>query len=317
MHKTLLWIIFSIILLIPALMVNGQQSPFLPVSYRVFNPFIFNPAVAGSKDFSLLDLSLSNKDRNNSFMGSYNMRLAKTKDHYVSSVAATEFTNIGVGGYIFREQIGNARNTGFGATASYHLPLDNDARSFISAGASLKAIYHEFEGDTELFLPDFNTLLPTADAGIYLYSPRFYAGISGTNLFFVTERSDSLALYTAPIKPMLFFHTGYKIIISNLHNVLIEPFVIVEYPYEKPAKTEEIIKPGIRLYVGQLSAGSFLNDLKHLSFFMQFKYEKACFGFYFEMPHKTAYFKEPVIAEISLGINLSAIKSGYQLNNHW
>lgn len=298
-------------------MVKGQQAPFYPVSYRIFNPFVFNPAVAGSKDFSSFDISLSNRGSENSIMGSFNARLSKITDNYVSSLPAPEFTNIGVGGFIFNEQIGDTRNTGFGVSASYHYAIDRDAKSFVSAGATIKAIYHDFAGDSESSLPEFNTFLPTADAGIYYYSPRFYAGVSGTNLFFVTDVSDTLGVYTAPITPMLFFHAGYKFIISDLDNMIIEPILILEYPYENSANFEEIIKPGVRLYSGALSAGTFLNDLKRLSFFMQFKYKKTSLGAYFELPYKAAYYRTPMIAEITFGINLSVIRSGYQQNNHW
>ncbi|MCA1756307.1 MAG: PorP/SprF family type IX secretion system membrane protein [Bacteroidales bacterium] len=316
-QKAPLCIIVFTILILHSYVATGQQSPFYPVSYRIFNPFVFNPAVAGSKDYSSYDIILSNRGSENSLMGSFNTRLSKVTDNYVSSLPAPEFTNIGVGGFIFREQIGNARNTGFGASASYHLATDRDAKSFFSAGATVKAIYHDFAGDTELSIPEFNTFRPTADAGIYYYSPGFYTGVSVTNLFFVTDVADTLGLYITPITPMLFFHAGYKFIISDLDNMIIEPIIILEYPCKEPAKFEEIIKPGFRFYSGALSAGTFLNDLKRLSFFMQFKYKKTSLGAYFELPYNTAYYKEPMIAEISLGINLSAIKSGYQKNNHW
>ena len=31
---------------------TGQSTPFNPVSQRIFTPFVFNPAITGSKDFS-------------------------------------------------------------------------------------------------------------------------------------------------------------------------------------------------------------------------------------------------------------------------
>jgi hypothetical protein len=35
----------------------AQQAPLHPISNRVFSPSVFNPAIAGSKDFMALDLA--------------------------------------------------------------------------------------------------------------------------------------------------------------------------------------------------------------------------------------------------------------------
>ena len=35
---------------------SGQQLPVNPTSLRIYNPFIINPAIAGSKDYLSVDL---------------------------------------------------------------------------------------------------------------------------------------------------------------------------------------------------------------------------------------------------------------------
>jgi hypothetical protein len=117
----------------------GQQVPDHPVSYRIYNPFIFNPAIAGSKDFTSVDLLLNSFGNSNSQIASGNLRISKLKKEYISSLSTPEFTKIGAGGYIFNELNDSSRNIGFGASGSYHLQLDKNALSFLSFGLSVKA----------------------------------------------------------------------------------------------------------------------------------------------------------------------------------
>ena len=76
---------------------TGQPTPQYPVSYRIFSPFIFNPAIAGSKDFFSIDLLAGKYDKSNSQILSGSTRLSKTLPGYFSSPDSPVFTNIGVG----------------------------------------------------------------------------------------------------------------------------------------------------------------------------------------------------------------------------
>lgn len=48
--------VLIIILLCSSFVSNGQETPVNPISHKIFTPFIFNPAITGSKDFLSLDL---------------------------------------------------------------------------------------------------------------------------------------------------------------------------------------------------------------------------------------------------------------------
>ena len=61
----------------------------------------------------------------------------------------------------------------------------------------------------------------------------------------------------------------------------------------------------------------FLNNFSKKSFFLQYKYPRFYIGTYFELPNNSPFYKNPIRAELAFGINLSAIKHGSSMVNHW
>ncbi len=294
----------------------SQQTPNSPVSYRLFNPFVFNPAIAGSKDYMAVDLTISNTGDLSSQIVSGNMRLSKTTKEYFSSLDIPEFTNFGLGGYLYNDVSELNRNRGFGAAGSYHLGLGKDALSFLSVGLAAKFTFNHFTGDPDLSLPDADSFFPNLDAGIYYYHPAFYAGISGTNILGTQGQSDSVS-YSINITRQYFLTTGYKIIINRSINLIAEPFLIVNSGDSLPEDLTEILNPGIKLYAGNFCTGTYFNDFSRFSFFMHYKYNKIHLGAYVEWAYNSAYYRNPLTIEFSFGLNLSAMKSGYIRRNHW
>lgn len=295
----------------------GQQTPLNPISYRIFSPFVFNPAITGSKDFFSVDLIAGAKGKDKSQIISGNTRLSKTSQNYFSSPGATEFTNIGVGGYLFNDMNGLSRNIGAGASGSYHLQLDKQALSFLSFGATAKAVYNIYSGNPDLSDSAKNTFFPNLDVGIYYYNPSFYAGLSTTNLLGSPEDLDSLSISTIPVSRQFFFQVGYRFVISRSLNILLEPSVIVNTDDSFSQKISEMIEPALKLYAGDFCLGTYFNDFSKMSFFFQYKFPRLYLGTYFELPNNSPFFKKSLTAELALGINFSGIKSGFPRFNHW
>lgn len=308
---------FLILLLFSCGISTAQQTPFYPVSYRIFTPFIFNPAVAGSKDFTTVDLTAGKHGDLNSQIVSFNGRLSKPGHSYFSSEGIPEFTNIGIGGIIFNEKNDLSRIVGLGATGAYHLKLDRNALSFISVGATLKALFNNYPGNVDLNRPSKFTFFPNVDLGIYYYSPFLYAGISATNLFGKPSEPDTIGYSTIPVSANYYFNAGTKIILHRDYNVVIEPSLYIIANDSLSLKPLEMIKPALRLYVGKFCMGTYLNNFDNMSFLFQFKYPKFHIGAYFEMQRKSPFYRTPPIAEIALGMNLAAVKSGVSRFNHW
>ena len=158
----------------------GQQLPFNPVSYRIYSPFIINPAIAGSKDYFSLDMLAGFKGKSYSQVISGNTRIVKKVPGYLASGRTSSFTKIGTGfsGYNDYETVDSTHNAGISAVLSYHIPLNKRVLSFISLGASVKGMYHFHEGDPDHNIPFKEFYFPNLDFGLYLYNPMSYAGIS-------------------------------------------------------------------------------------------------------------------------------------------
>jgi type IX secretion system PorP/SprF family membrane protein len=312
-----------ILLTVPLLMiitiglVYGQQIPMHPISYRIFDPFVFNPAIAGSKDFSSIDLILNNYGKSYSQLCSGNLRISRSQKEYFSSIETPEFTNVGIGGYFFNNNDEQVRNYGAGATGSYHLQLDKNALSFLSFGISAKAIFNNYKGDPDNSIPAKESFIPNIDAGAYYYFTSFFIGISVTNLLNNTIDNNGTGLYPVPVSRQYFLNSGYKFVISKQKNMIIEPFLIVNVNDSLSGEISEMLKPGLKLFFQDFCVGSYFDDFSKISFFAQLQFSRIFAGAYFEFPYKSAFYLDPVIAEIAFGINLSALRSGFQRWNHW
>jgi len=296
---------------------HGQQIPLNPVSYRLFNPFLFNPAIAGSKDFFSVDLLAGFLGKNNSQVISGNTRLMKKIPYHVSSPKILNYSNIGIGASVFHDFNNISRSAGISAAGSYHLRLERKALTFLSFGASAKGIYHHFEGDSELNIPSKTFIIPDFDAGIYFYNPNIFIGVSANNILGKHEDPDTLDTYTIPISRKYLFHAGYKFVISKSLKVVMEPSVIAVTDDSLNFDLKEMIKPALRLFIGDFCLGTYFNDFDKISFFFQFKYPSFYVGSYFEMPKNSPFYKKSLTAEIAFGINFWGNKSGYTDGSHW
>ncbi|MCU0474401.1 MAG: PorP/SprF family type IX secretion system membrane protein [Bacteroidales bacterium] len=296
---------------------QGQQTPNYPLSYRIFSPQIFNPAIVGSKDYFAIDLITGKCGESNSQVLSGNLRLEKSHEGYFSSSGAPEFTNIGVGGFLFNDFSGLWRNIGIGGSASYHLPLGKDALSFLSVGASAKAVFNKYSGDPDLGESAQSMFFPNFDAGVYYYNANLFAGLSATNLLGQPKDSDTLDSYTIPVSRQLFFQIGYKVVLIKSWNLILEPSLIMNSDDSFSGEVLDMIEPALKLYADNFCVGTYFNDFDKTSVFFQYKYQALYIGTYFEMQNGSPFYKTPLRAELILGLNLSKVKSGISRHNHW
>jgi type IX secretion system PorP/SprF family membrane protein len=297
----------------------GQQMPFNPVSYRIFSPFLLNPAVAGSKDYTSFDILAGFNGKSYSQVVSGNARIARKTSGYGTSGSIYSFTNIGTGGYAYNDfnSTDSIRDAGISAALSYHIPLNNKALSFLSIGASVKGMYHFYYGNSDLALPYKEFYFPNVDVGIYLYNPNSYAGISATNLLDPPVDTATLTNYHIPISRQYNFLAGYKFVISRALNLVLEPSVIIHTNDTLAFDIKENIEPALKLYVENFCIGTYFNDFNKISFLFQYRYPKFYVGAFFALPKNSPFFKKSLTAEVAFGINFSHNKSGYTKYGHW
>jgi len=295
----------------------GQETPLHPVSIKIFSPFMFNPAIAGSKDFLSFDLIAALQNKSYTQVLSGNTRLLKSARYYYSKSDTKLFSNVGLGGAVFNDLSGNYRNMGISVAGAYHIPLDAKNLSFFSIGVAAKGIYNRYPGDTLIGNPEKNTMFPNADAGLYYYNPTFYIGISASNILGNPGNPDSLDFFSIPVSREYFLTAGFKLVLSRQLNIVLEPSVIVNANDSFQVFVKEMIHPGLRIYLGNFCLGSYLNDYNKIPFFFQYKYPGFYIGTFFELPRNTPFFKKEITAEIALGVNISYKKLKFRRSGHW
>lgn len=178
----------------------AQQMPLY--SQYLYNKFLINPAVAGSDGFTSFNLTAREQwvglyGAPATFSCSGQTRLLKrsfvlkqtTKKRKVYRPGSDG--KIGLGGYIFSDRNGLIQRTGFQASYSYHIWLQNSTQ--LSFGLAFTG-YHfkinekeiNFEDPNEPWLnSDFRrgVFIPDATFGVYLLNSKYNFGFSADQLF--------------------------------------------------------------------------------------------------------------------------------------
>jgi type IX secretion system PorP/SprF family membrane protein len=297
---------------------KGQQSPLNPVSYWVFVPYIYNPAIVGSKDFLSIGINAEFQGESNAQLISGNTRIKKTDSGYFSSPGITEFRNLGIGGSVYKDIDGLSRNIGISGSASYQIPLNTRRLSFLSFGASVKAGYHTISSDSVGLKNSLKkTYYPNFDLGIYYYGTNFFAGMSAVNIIGSPWKPDTLGVYKVPVSKQYFFTAGYKFLLSKSLNIVLEPSVLVSATDSTFRKITNNINPILKLYLQDFCFGASFHSNSEISFFAQFRYPRLFIGALYELPEKTAFFKKSPVVEFTLGLNIQADKSRFSNHSHW
>lgn len=293
--------------------------PFNPISYRLFSPFVLNPAIAGSKDFFSTDFIAGFTGKSYSQIVSGNARIAKKGPKYTESAALKSFTRFGVGGSVFNDfnSFDSTYTTGFNVALSYHIPLNNKGLTYLSIGASGKGIYHYFAGDYDFNIPSKEFYFPNVDFGVYLYGPDLMAGISATNILGAPSDTSTINNYQVPVSRQYNFIAGYKFLVYRPLNIVIEPSVMISTDDSLSFKPKENIEPVLKIYVGNFCIGTYFNDYSKVSFFFQYRYPRFYLGTFFALPKDAPYFQKSPTTEIAFGINFSRNRSGYNRSSHW
>ncbi len=310
-----MWALFMIVVPFPAL---SQDNSFNPFPFWVYSPYIYNPAMTGTKDFVSVDL-------NGLFLGSINTQVAgasarfsKTGAGYYNSPDILEFRNAGAGGSLIHGSRGPSRNIGAEFSASYQIPLSTRNLTFLSFGASGKAIYNIFDslaagtGDLQA-----KKLYTDMNAGIYLYGASFFTGISALNLLGNYNMPDSLGAYGLASSRQYLFTAGYKIVLSRQMNIVLEPSLVTVVNDSTISTAYKYIYPVLKLYIENFCLGSYYRDEGNLSFFFQYRFPRLYIGSYFELPRKSPYFKSDPLIEVTIGLNLQKDKARLSGKGHW
>lgn len=190
---------FTLIVLAAFLFVPGKGQQFPVYSQYWTNKFLLNPAVAGHEGYTSFNLTARKQWANlkgspGTLAVSGQTRLVRSshisrgKNVVKRRKAMTRGGKVGVGGYIFTDNLGAFNKTGFQGTYAYHIGMNQSQLSF---GASLIGLqYHLDKDKMEVENPDYllditstNGYVIDGNFGSYFSAEDFYGGFSVHNLF--------------------------------------------------------------------------------------------------------------------------------------
>ena len=169
---------FILVFIVCASVIEAQQYPWW--TQYSSQPTLINPGFCGTK--RLVDARLSYRNQWTGFDGapktyalSINSRLLKGK--------------LGVGGFLFKDDIGPFRNFSSALTLAYHLKFPDSEFSFGVQGNYLSqqfigteiTVRNQQDKALNLYSPDKSKAFETS-AGFVYYNDRFHLGFSGNNL---------------------------------------------------------------------------------------------------------------------------------------
>lgn len=214
--------ILLLMILFCGLALEAQQSPHF--TQYMFNDFVINPAVAGTKDYYQI-----RSNHRFQWIGLSDPPLTNTLSIYGPHAKLP----MGFGGYIYNDVTGPTSRTGITGSYAYNIEIDQDIR--ISGGLSLGLMQFKLDG-AQLTIKDvndlaiqpvvYNSYVPDASIGFYAYADEWYAGFSVSQLL-----NNKLTLFEEKsglnkLKSHFYLTGGYKYEINR--DLVAEPSIIIK-----------------------------------------------------------------------------------------
>ena len=228
---------------------KAQQYPWW--TQYAAQPALLNPAFCGTK--KLLDVRLSYRNQWTGFEGSpktyalsFNSRLLKGK--------------LGLGGFLYKDDVGPFRNFNTSLTAAYHIKFPDSEISFGAQGNFLSqkfignnvTLRNQQDNTINQYITDKATAFE-ASAGFLYYNDRFHLGVAGNNLStssFEYYKSDTIKKALYKNSPHYVVSAGYNFadnidyIFENTIMVIYVPGVPTIFDYSMRVHIKKTIMAG-------------------------------------------------------------------------
>ncbi len=238
--KTLIGLCIFILLFQTDLL--AQQLP----QYTLFslNPYLFNPALAGTEDFVHVQASIRSQwtgfkgAPQTAFLSGHTTINKETIGYGTNKKFARERWR-SVGGILVLDKTGPISQTGAYGTFAYNLPLSSKGHRFsFGANAGLKSFAYNPDGylanlsstNDPVIQAAYTSMVFDIDFGFWVYSRKFFIGASAFHLLNNDIKNNSIALSATQSSGSLARHyfamAGYKIGIHK--DLFIVPSVLVK-----------------------------------------------------------------------------------------
>jgi len=220
----------------------AQQTPLY--NQYMLNPYLINPAVAGSDGYTTLNLTVRNQwvgFRNAPMTQAFSMQtrllkrsfIVKTKSPKKRKLKPSRSGRVGLGGMIFNDVNGLMQRTGVNFTYAYHIRIRESQLSFGLNGVVYQMKLHD--KDLTFYNPNEPLIgtglqrvliVPDANFGVYWLGYNYYAGFSVYQLFESYLKIGNTAWKDYHMMRHYYLNGGYRFVISN--NLEIEPSILVK-----------------------------------------------------------------------------------------
>lgn len=292
-----------IIFVILAWFNSTAQQLQLSTNY-ILNNYAYNPAIAGSKSHSVVNLNYRNQwvgfqDAPKTYLLSVHNSIGKEK-------------KVGLGFFINSENSGLLTKTSSYATFAYHLKLNNQYK--ISLGISAGMLQYRIKlydakiadvGDDLLTGNLLTNNVFDSNAGLYLYSDKLFFGISSYQ--YLSNKitwKDSRSSLT----PHFYSTLGY--LIKANKNLVIQPSALVKFNYPAIIQPEVSVR-GIYKNMFWIGTSYRMNDALSALVGIVVK-EKLTIAFVFD--YTTSKIKNYTKGSNELSISYQFIKKKKKLN---
>jgi len=235
--------ILLVVLTVSFCTVSAQQLPLY--NQYISNPYLINPAVAGSDGYTSFFLTARNQwlgfnQAPSTQTFSAQTRLLKrsfiikrTSPRKRSVFKPSRSGRVGLGGMVFNDRNGLIRRTGFNASYAYHIRMRETQLSFGLRGDFYQMRLDEegltFRNPNEPLLGTGlgrSLFIPDATMGVYLMGYEYYAGISVSQIFQSYLKLGNQAFSNYRMLRHYYIMGGYRFFINP--DFEIEPSVLVK-----------------------------------------------------------------------------------------
>lgn len=217
--------------------VFSQQLPHFSQYY--LNDYLINPAIAGVRPYF---------EGKSAHRYQWEGITDAPRTYTLSINGPTKNQKMGLGGYVFTDNVGPTRRTGFNMSYAYHIRINDKVKLSMGLSAGLiqfmidgSKITLRESGDEIITNGVQSILLPDAGFGLYLYHEKYYVGFSAPQLlnsrvnFFKNGKNPEGTL------PSHFFvNAGYKYQMSE--KFMLEPSIFVKYVTPAPVQFEGTLR---------------------------------------------------------------------------
>ena len=271
---------------------KSQQLPMY--SQYMMNRFLLNPAVAGYDGLTTLNLTAREQ-----WMGlpysprtvalSADTRLIKAPPSRPGLPDKRSLQNlfrsgnVGLGAYIYNDRSGLIDRTGLQVSYAYHIWMREHQLSF---GMSLTGFQMkldqrrlELEQDYDPLMGRFTKPLyvPDVNAGIHLWGPSYYLGLSSTQMLQSALKFGHDGLQEFRMEQVFYFMGGYSFGLEN--GVTVEPLMLAQSTFRGSYQFDL----GSKFYYGdQYWGGISYRSVGAIVFMMGFRFESFHIGYAYD-----------------------------------